>query len=69
MDVPQSTIDQVRQLLVAMGPIISLTLVSHVNAPLGSVYVYRITCRNGAALEQISFKDGKINGLYFKPAP
>lgn len=32
------------------------------------VYVYKFACANGAAVQQISIKDGKINGIYFRPA-
>ena len=69
IDLPADAVAQLHEILPALGPIQSVALVTHASLPGGSVYIYRFTCKNGSALEQISFKDGKINGIYFKPAP
>lgn len=68
-DIPQSAIDQVHQALPSLGAVIGVALATHADVAQGDVYIYKFTCANGAVLEQLSLKDGKINGLSFKPAP
>ena len=67
-DIPQSSIDQVHQALPALGAVIGVALATHADVPQGDVYIYKFTCANGSVLEQLSLKDGKINGIFFKPA-
>lgn len=67
-DIPQSAIDQVHQALPGLGTVIGVALATHADVPQGDVYIYKFTCANGSVLEQLSLKDGKINGLSFKPA-
>ena len=67
-DIPQSAIDQVHAALPSLGAVVGVALATHADVPQGDVYIYRFTCANGSVLEQLSLKDGKINGIFFKPA-
>jgi hypothetical protein len=69
IDIPQSAIDQLHQALPGLGKIIGVALATHVDVPEGDVYVYKFTCANGSIVEQISFNNGKINGISFKQSP
>ncbi|HXP92671.1 MAG TPA: hypothetical protein VN905_04315 [Candidatus Binatia bacterium] len=57
----------------ALGPLgvpTAFTLRAHYDADGNSVYVYRATFKLASWNEQIAFAaDGKISGLYFRPAP
>ncbi|HLI95213.1 MAG TPA: hypothetical protein VKT72_03880 [Candidatus Baltobacteraceae bacterium] len=65
--IPQDAITQVQAGLTSLGPVKSVQFVKSVAVKGSNVYVYKFTCANGAALEQLSVKDGKINGIYFRP--
>jgi hypothetical protein len=54
----------------ALGPPLAFTLRARYEVDGNTVYVYRVTFKDAAWNEQISFAgDGKISGLYFRPAP
>lgn len=56
--------------LAPLGTPVNFTLRSHYEIDGNSVYVYRAAFKDGAWNEQISFtSEGKISGLYFRPAP
>ena len=58
---------QAQAFLSALGAVKSVTLVQTTKMNESDVYVYKFTCENGAALEQLSLKDGKIDGIVFRP--
>lgn len=66
--IPHSAIAQVQADLSALGPIKNVMFLQAAKLAAGTVYVYEFACQNGAVLEQLSVKDGKINGIYFRPA-
>ncbi len=66
--IPADAIAQVQAGLTALGPVKSVILLRTVSSAQGTVYVYKFIAENGAALEQLSVKDGKIDGIYFMPA-
>ncbi len=68
IDVPAASMAQVQLGLSSLGAVKSQTLLKTEQLAQGKVYVYRFTCERGAAIEQFSIKDGKINGIYFAPA-
>lgn len=65
--IPSAALSQVQAFLSALGPVKSVTLVQKAAIGGSTVYVYRFICANGSVLEQLSVKDGKINGIYFRP--
>lgn len=65
--IPKDALPQVQAYLSELGPIQNVTLVQSAKINGAAVYVYKFSCQNGAALEQLSVKDGKINGIYFRP--
>lgn len=67
MPIPKSVMPQVQAFLSALGPVKNVTLVQSEKMGESLVYVYKFTCENGATLEQLSIKDGKIDGIYFRP--
>ncbi len=67
ISVPQNAIAQVQAGLASAGAVKSVTFLKMAALPQGTVYAYKFTCANGAVIEQISLKDGKINGIYFRP--
>ncbi len=66
--VPQNAIAQVQAGLTALGPVKSVELVKTAVVKGSNVYLYKFTCANGAAMETLAVKDGKIDGIYFRPA-
>lgn len=66
--VPKAALAQVQTGLSSLGALKSVTFVKSASVSGSMVYVYKFTCANGAALEQLSVKDGKINGIYFVPS-
>ena len=66
--IPKDALAQVQAGLSSAGAVKSVTLVKQMDVMGSTVYVYRFTCANAAVLEQLSLKDGKINGIYFAPA-
>lgn len=67
VSIPSAALGQVQAFLSALGPVKSVTLVQKAAIGGSTVYVYRFICANGSVLEQLSLKDGKINGIYFRP--
>lgn len=67
--VPKRSIAQAQAGLSSLGAIKSVTFMESAPIQGSMVYAYKFTCANGAVLEQLSVKDGKINGIYFAPAP
>lgn len=68
VSLPKDAIPQVQAFLSALGPVQSVDLVQSGKINGDTLYVYRFTCQNGAALEQLSVKaNGKIDGIYFRP--
>jgi hypothetical protein len=67
--VPKRSIAQAQAGLSALGAIKSVSFVESAPIQGSMVYAYKFTCANGAVLEQLSVKGGKINGIYFAPAP
>ena len=66
--IPKDALAQVQAFLSALGPIQAVDLVQSGKINGDAIYVYRFTCQNGAALEQLSVKpNGKIDGIYFRP--
>jgi hypothetical protein len=66
--VPAAAIAQVQAGLSSLGAVKSVTLVKTTSVQGSQVYVYKFTCANGAAIETLALKDGKISGIYFSPA-
>lgn len=58
---------QAQAFLSALGAVKNVVLVQTTKVGDSDVYVYKFTCENGAALEQLSLKDGKIDGIVFRP--
>jgi hypothetical protein len=58
---------QAQAFLSSLGPVQNVTLVQNTKTDDGDVYVYRFTCQNGAALEQLAIKNGKIDSVLFRP--
>ncbi len=67
MPLPTDAMPQVQAFLTGLGPVKSVALIQTARMGASDVYVYKFTCENGAALEQLSIKDGKIDGIYFRP--
>jgi hypothetical protein len=67
ISIPTQAMPQARAFLSSLGPVVNVTLVQSTKMDDSDVYVYKFTCQNGAALEQISIKNGKIDGIYFRP--
>jgi hypothetical protein len=65
--IPQNAIAQVQSGLAALGAVKRIDFIKNAEVMGSMVYVYKFTCANGAAIEQLSVKDGKINGIYFRP--
>lgn len=66
--IPKDAVAQVQAFLSALGPVQAVDLIQSGKANADTLYVYRFTCENGAALEQLSIKaNGKIDGIYFRP--
>lgn len=66
--VPKHSIAQAQAGLSSLGAIKSVVFMESAPVQGSIVYVYKFTCANGAVLEQLSVKDGKINGIYFAGA-
>ncbi len=67
VDIPASAVAQVQAALTRLGPIQSVSFLKSATLASGTAYAYRFTCQKGDIIEQISIKDGKINGIYFIP--
>ncbi|HKU67873.1 MAG TPA: hypothetical protein VJP85_08855 [Candidatus Baltobacteraceae bacterium] len=67
IEIPKDVMPQVQAFLSALGAVKDVTLVQSTKIDESDVYVYKFTCENGAALEQLSIKNGKIDGIYFRP--
>lgn len=66
--IPKDALPAVQAFLSALGPVQAVDLIQSTKVNGDTVYVYRFTCENGAALEQLSVKaTGKIDGIYFRP--
>lgn len=65
---PKRAIAQVHAGLSALGTVKTQTFMESKAISGSMVYVYKFTCANGSVYEQLSVKDGKINGIYFAPA-
>lgn len=66
--VPANAIAQVQAGLSSLGAVKTVTLVKTMAVKGSQVYVYKFTCANGAAIETLALKAGKISGIYFAPA-
>lgn len=58
---------QAQAFLSALGAVKNVVLLQTAKMGESDVYVYKFTCENGAALEQLSLKGGKIDGIVFRP--
>lgn len=67
IEIPKDALPQVQAFLTELGPIESLQLVQSTKTGESTVYVYQFNCQNGGALEQISLRNGKIDGIFFRP--
>jgi predicted Abi (CAAX) family protease len=67
IEIPKDVMPQTQAFLSALGDVKSVTLVQSTKMGDSDVYVYKFTCANGAALEQLSVKNAKINGIFFRP--
>lgn len=65
--IPKHSIAMAHAGLSALGAVKSVTFMESAPIQGSMVSVYKFTCADGAVLEQISVKDGKINGIYFAP--
>lgn len=65
--IPKNVMPQVQAFLTALGPVNTVDLIQSQRMGADTIYVYRFTCQNGAVLEQLSIKDGKIDGIFFRP--
>lgn len=64
------TVATAKATLAPLGTPLAFTLRAHYEIDGNSVYVYRATFKDASWNEQIAFgSDGKITGLYFRPAP
>lgn len=66
--IPAGAIAQVQAGLDALGPVKSVKFLGSMAMNGSMMYQYEFTCAKGAAIETLSLKDGKIDGIYFKPA-
>jgi hypothetical protein len=64
---PKSLLAQAQAFLSSLGPVQNVTLIQSAKMSDSDVYVYRFTCQNGAALEQLAIKNGKIDSIFFRP--
>jgi hypothetical protein len=67
ISIPPQAMPQAQAFLSSLGPVVNVTLIQSTRIDESNVYVYKFSCQNGAALEQISLKNGKIDGIYFRP--
>lgn len=67
ISIPPQAMPQAQAFLSSLGPVENVSLVQNAKMGESDVYVYKFTCQNGAALEQLSLKNGKIDGIYFRP--
>lgn len=66
--IPAGAIAQVQAGLSALGAVKTVTFLGSRSMSGSMMYQYKFTCANGAAIETLALKDGKIDGIYFKPA-
>ena len=65
--IPPETIAKVKTALTSLGAVKSVRLVRTMSVNGADGYVYEFTCANGAVLEGLALKDGKIAGIRFSP--
>jgi hypothetical protein len=66
--IPAASLAQAHAGLAALGAVKSVRFVESRPISGSMVYAYKFVCANGAVYEQLSVKDGKIDGIYFAPA-